>query len=92
VRRWRTGFYHIARGAEVPIILGFLDFERKVGGLGEVLWPTADLRADADRINAFYRDVKGKNPHLFTPIILAETTRDSRNEDPLADARGSALV
>ncbi|MBI5537666.1 MAG: lysophospholipid acyltransferase family protein [Deltaproteobacteria bacterium] len=71
-RRWKTGFYHIARGAQVPIILGFLDYERKVGGLGEVFWPTEDLAADADRINSFYREIKGKNSHLFTPIKLAE--------------------
>ena len=37
---WKTGFYHIACGAGVPIVLGFLDYERKVGGIGPVVMPT----------------------------------------------------
>ena len=37
VLNWKTGFYHIANGANVPIALGFLDYKRKVGGIGKVL-------------------------------------------------------
>lgn len=61
-RYWKTGFYHIANGAGVPIALGFLDYERKVGGIGDVLHPTGDYDADLDRIKAFYADIKGKYP------------------------------
>jgi len=34
VTHWKTGFYHIANGANVPIVLGFLDYRRRIGGLG----------------------------------------------------------
>lgn len=61
-RYWKTGFYHIANGAGVPIALGFLDYARKVGGIGSVLQPTGDYDADLERIKEFYADVKGKYP------------------------------
>jgi 1-acyl-sn-glycerol-3-phosphate acyltransferase len=69
---WKSGFYHIARESKVPIVLGFLDFERKVAGVGPAIRPTGDIKADMDRIRAFYRDVGGKKPELVTPIVLRE--------------------
>jgi 1-acyl-sn-glycerol-3-phosphate acyltransferase len=62
--RWKSGFYHIAREAGVPIGFGFLDFARKRGGLGGILVPTGDVRADMDRVRAFYADIRGKRPRL----------------------------
>lgn len=62
--RWKSGFYHIAREARVPIGFGFLDFGRRRGGLGGILEPTGDLRADMDRVRAFYAGVRGKKPEL----------------------------
>ena len=59
---WKTGFYHIANGAGVPIVLGFLDYQRKVGGFGPVVQPTGDLDVDMAVIRAFYRDISGKYP------------------------------
>jgi 1-acyl-sn-glycerol-3-phosphate acyltransferase len=69
---WKSGFYHIAREADVPIVLGFLDFKRKVAGVGPAIHPTGDIKADMDRIRDFYRDVGGKYPELVTPIVLRE--------------------
>lgn len=69
---WKSGFYHIARSANVPIGMGYLDFERKRGGFGPGLIPTGDMRADMDQIRAFYGDKLGKNPELFGPILLKE--------------------
>ncbi len=62
VSYWKSGFYHIARGASVPIGLGYLDFERKICGVGGFVMPTGDIRADMDRIRAFYKDIRGKYP------------------------------
>jgi len=64
VRRWKTGFYHIAHGAKVPIVLGFLDFRRKIGGFGPTIIPTGDFAADMEKIRAFYATVMGKRPEL----------------------------
>ncbi len=62
VRYWKSGFYYIALGAGVPIVLGYMDFERKISGLGPVFQPTGDLQADMAKIQAFYAPYKGKNP------------------------------
>ncbi len=60
VRYWKTGFYRIAERANVPIALGFLDYRRKVGGIGPVVVPTGDIEADMETIRAFYANVTGK--------------------------------
>lgn len=64
-RHWKTGFYFIAQQAQVPIVMAFVDYERKVGGLGPLFVPTGDVEADMARIKAFYAPIKGKNPHQF---------------------------
>ncbi len=60
VRYWKTGFYRIAERANVPIALGFLDYRRKVGGIGPVVVPTGDIEADMETIRAFYANITGK--------------------------------
>ena len=60
VRIWKTGFYRIADGAQVPIALGFLDYKRKVGGIGGVMTTTGDYDKDLEEIKAFYAGVTGK--------------------------------
>lgn len=62
VTRWKTGFYHIARGAGVPIVLSFLDYARKEGGLGPVFNPTGNFETDMAEILKFYSTVTGKHP------------------------------
>jgi len=62
VMYWKTGFYHIARGANVPIVLGYLDYRRKVGGIGPVVHPTGNMEADMKVIGDFYADIAGKYP------------------------------
>ena len=62
VKEWKTGFYHIACGAQVPIVLAYMDYARKVCGFGPVFYPTGDIAADMSRIQDFYRDKVGKHP------------------------------
>ena len=69
---WRSGFYHIARTARVPIVCAFLDYATKTGGIGPVFVPSNDLGSDMDRLRLFYRDVRGKYPDNETPIRLSE--------------------
>ena len=64
-RFWKTGFYYIAAGAGVPIVLAYLDYDKKVGGLGPVFQTTGDIDADMAAIKAFYATVKGKNAAQF---------------------------
>ena len=70
--RWKSGFYHIARSAAVPIACGFLDYGRKCGGIGPLISPTGDVRQDMDRFRAFYAGITGKFPAQATPVRLRE--------------------
>ena len=64
VRYWKTGFYYIAHGACVPIALGYVDYKRKVGGIGPMFKPTGNIETDMKDIQAFYANVTGKRPDL----------------------------
>ena len=72
VPHWKSGFYHIARGADVPVVLGFLDYARKRGGFGPPVELTGDVEKDMDGIRAFYSDKVGKFPEKFGPVRLRE--------------------
>jgi 1-acyl-sn-glycerol-3-phosphate acyltransferase len=69
---WKSGFYHIARTAKVPIVLGYLDYARRRGGFGPALEATGDVRADMDRIRAFYADKVARYPAQFGAVRLRE--------------------
>ena len=64
-RRWKTGFYYIALGAGVPIVMGFLDFGTRRTGLGPVFTPSGDVERDMAAIKSFYATLKGRNPTQF---------------------------
>jgi 1-acyl-sn-glycerol-3-phosphate acyltransferase len=68
--RWKSGFYWVAVGAGLPIVLGFVDYGRKKAGLGEVLTPSGDIVDDFDKIRAFYQGIEGKFPELQGEITL----------------------
>ena len=69
---WKSGFYHIARTAGVPVVCAFLDYATKTGGIGLTFTPSGDIGRDMDRLRRFYRDVRGKYPDNETPIRLSE--------------------
>jgi 1-acyl-sn-glycerol-3-phosphate acyltransferase len=70
--RWKTGFYHMAVSANVPIVLGFLDYKNKRGGLGTLFWPTGDIDADMKKIRAFYSTIEGKHPERMSATTLGD--------------------
>ncbi|MEN8139355.1 MAG: 1-acyl-sn-glycerol-3-phosphate acyltransferase, partial [Bacteroidota bacterium] len=59
VEKWKTGFYHIAKSADVPIALGFLDFKKKLAGVGPTIHPGDNMTADFMKIQAFYKNMTG---------------------------------
>ncbi|MGH8184252.1 MAG: lysophospholipid acyltransferase family protein [Rhodanobacteraceae bacterium] len=60
VVKWKSGFWHIAHQAGVPILPGYFDYPRKVIGLGPLFQPTGDKNADIASLRAFYAPYKGK--------------------------------
>ena len=66
VKAWKTGFYHIAVGAKVPIALGYLDYKNKIAGVGKMLYPSGDMEKDMKEIMAFYKPIQGKHSERFS--------------------------
>jgi 1-acyl-sn-glycerol-3-phosphate acyltransferase len=64
-RYWKTGFYYIATGAGVPIVMAYMDYANKRSGLGPVFTPTGDIERDMEAIKAFYAPFKGRNAAQF---------------------------
>ncbi|HNZ49328.1 MAG TPA: lysophospholipid acyltransferase family protein [Candidatus Hydrogenedentes bacterium] len=68
VRTWKTGFYHIAVGANVPIALGYLDYKRRRGGVHSLFYPTGDYEKDLAEIQKFYAGITPKYPALYESL------------------------
>lgn len=60
----KTGFYHIADGAKVPVVMVRFDWGKKSVGFSEPFYTTGNYDADMIQILAYYKGVKGKNPQL----------------------------
>lgn len=73
---WKTGFYHIAYKAQVPIVLAYFDYSRKVVGLGPAIMPSGNLEADGQLYQQFYDQVIGRHPHNFAPIQFSPESLD----------------
>jgi 1-acyl-sn-glycerol-3-phosphate acyltransferase len=70
VKYWKTGFYHIAHQAAVPIVFTFLDYGRKVGGIGPLMEPTGNIEEDLKVIRGYYKNVSAKYPELVGEIAV----------------------
>jgi len=62
---WKRGFYHIALLAKIPIILGYLDYNLKEAGVGDIVVPTGNYESDLALIEAFYYDKAARFPEKF---------------------------
>lgn len=65
VRHWKKGFYYIALKANVPIALGYVDYARKEGGIGKVIFPNGNIDEQLKEIMDFYKGKTGKHPERF---------------------------
>lgn len=72
VEYWKSGFYHIALGAEVPLVLGVVDYAKKRGGFGPTYMPTGDVKRDMDVVRAHFSQQSGKYPECTGPVRLRE--------------------
>ncbi|MBL0231544.1 MAG: 1-acyl-sn-glycerol-3-phosphate acyltransferase [Moraxellaceae bacterium] len=64
--QWKTGFYHIAVAANVPIALGYCDYAKKEVGVAKLVYPSGDMKKDMHEIMAFYKHVVPKHPQNFS--------------------------
>ncbi len=70
--RWRSGFYHIALGAGVPVVPAWVDYATMRGGLGPPIALSGNMAADMARIAAFYRSKMPHHPKLAGLYGMAE--------------------
>ncbi len=68
VKYWKAGFYHIAQGADVPIVTISMDYENKIITFGPVIKPTGDIHADMAPAVDFYAAAKAKYPECTSPM------------------------
>jgi 1-acyl-sn-glycerol-3-phosphate acyltransferase len=61
VKKWKSGFWRIAREAGVPILPVYFHYPERTIGFGPVIQPSDDLDADMARIREFYRPWRGRN-------------------------------
>ena len=64
VSKWKTGFYHIAKKANVPIIMVTLDFENRINTISEPFYTTNNIEKDFIYMHDFFKNVKGKVEEL----------------------------
>ena len=69
---WRSGFYHLALAARVPLLLVYIDYPSKVLGVVDHLYLTGDRDADMAAIAAVYAGHQGLHPEDAAPIVLSE--------------------
>ena len=62
---WKRGFYYIAQGARVPILLTFIDYRTKSAGIEQIFTPTGDEEKDIYEIKSYFKNFTGKNPKGF---------------------------
>ena len=67
---WKSGFYRIALGANVPVYLGFLDFGNKRIGIGPRIDLTGEPETDLAPIRAFYAGIEGRWPEQASPAVF----------------------
>ena len=65
VEKWKTGFYYIAKGASVPVVMATLDFGQKQIKISKPYVPTDNMEKDFAYFDSFFKGVEGKKPELF---------------------------
>lgn len=64
--KWKTGFYHVALQARVPLALGYLDYGKKEAGVSKLVYPSGDMKKDLQEIMAFYKNIVPLWPERFS--------------------------
>ena len=68
VGKWKLGFYHIAKQANIPVVAGYVDSVTRTCGIGPTFELTDDMEADIDAIKAFFKDKVGIYPELTSEL------------------------
>ena len=75
---WKSGFYHLALEAKVPLCLVYIDYPNKTLGMVDHLYLSGDQQADMAAIRAVYEGHHGLYPENQAPIVLQERRTEER--------------
>jgi 1-acyl-sn-glycerol-3-phosphate acyltransferase len=75
--QWKSGFYHIARQGNVPLILSYVDYAKKEGAFSEIFEVTGDYEADMRYIQEFYAGKAAKHPENFAGEFLTDKSSET---------------
>ncbi|HEX7442005.1 MAG TPA: 1-acyl-sn-glycerol-3-phosphate acyltransferase [Caldimonas sp.] len=67
---WRSGFYHVALEAGVPVALAYFDYRERVVGVEHFMMMSGDADADMAEIGRYLAHRHGRRPELAAPIRL----------------------
>jgi 1-acyl-sn-glycerol-3-phosphate acyltransferase len=63
---WKKGFIHIARAANVPIVVGFIDYKEKELGVLDIMSPDGEVDDLMFKFKQYFTNINGKHPERFT--------------------------
>lgn len=66
VKKWKSGFYHIAIQSNLPISVGYIDYQKKKIGIHHIFYPSGDIEKDCEKLRSFYNSVTPKNKNNYT--------------------------
>ncbi len=67
VNKWKSGFYIIAKEANIPISIGYIDYKTKRIGIHNILSPTGNMALDCKKLREFYKTITPKNKKNYDP-------------------------
>lgn len=68
--KWKTGFYHAAMQAKVPIVLSSLDYKKKIAHVGLAFHPSGDYHGDMQQVIEYYKNITPRFPENFVLDII----------------------
>jgi len=66
-RQWKSGFYHVAKGANIPLVMASLDFKNKKVIISEPFYLSDNEVQNIQKIQTFFKGIEGKHPENFDP-------------------------
>jgi len=67
---WKSGFYHIALAANIPICMGYIDYSKRTLGFEQMFYPSGNIDEDIKVIADYYLNIKGKYPQNQGPVQI----------------------
>lgn len=83
VTKWKTGFYHVAQGCDLPIFLARVDYKNKITGTFHTFKLTGDKEQDIQTIQAAYQYIPGKAPINQYPAYIGSLPKLTSEESQI---------